>query len=468
MSTRISQMDAAGALTGTEAIELSRLSATVTIAAGTISALASDNSYNDSANGFLTAGFAVGMAVRVSGFTGNAANNVASGVITALTAGKMTLGGTDGDVIVDDAAGESVTITAFETVSTTAQAVADLTPTGGGGGGGVPKNYLVNGHFRWWQDGQSFTGLANGGTVQWTADQWMHWAPGGGGTPSYSVTRVAATMAGSAYGMKIQRAAGNTSTNSIHTAQILHSSEAAALAGKTVTFALNLSAGANFSAASSQVLLQVVSGTAADQGAATFLADAWTGKTILANTLKTISTTMAQVYVTVAVPSGCKELCLGVEWAPVGTAGADDSITIELAQVNVGSAPGEFEVLPDVVSLLHCQQFYRKTYDPDVAPGTVTNNGALTWASTISGTGTCYGFVGNLGTYMRATPTRTAYSPVTGASGKAHQYDASADVDVTMGSSFNNRQSWAPTKSSGDWSAGNRIGIHCVENARLN
>lgn len=465
MSTRISQMDAAGALTGTEAIELSRLSATVTITAGTISALASDNSYNDSANGFVAAGFSVGMAVRVSGFTGNAANNVASGVITALTAGKMTLGGTDGDVIVDDAAGESVTITAHETVATTTQAVADL--AGASSGGGVPKNYLVNGHFRWWQDGQSFSGLSSGSTANWTADQWMHWAPGGGSAANYSVTRVAATLSGSAYGMKIQRASGNTSTNSIHAAQILHSSEAAALAGQTVTFALNIKAGANFSAASSQVLMQVVSGTAADEGAASYLADTWTGKTTLVSTLKTISTTMAQVYVTAAVPAGCRELCVGVEWAPVGTAGADDSITIELAQVNVGSTPGEFEVLPDVVSLLRCQQFYRKSYDPDVAPGTVTNNGALTWASTISGTGTCYGFVGNLGTYMRATPTRTAYSPVTGASGKAYQYDAAADVDVTMGGSFNNRQSWAPTKASGDWTAGNRIGIHVVENARL-
>jgi len=85
--------------------------------ATTISAVASDNSFNDSGNGFVTAGFEVGDVVAVSGFTGNVANNIASGVITALTAGKMTIGGTDGNVIVDDAAGESVTI------ATTSQAL---------------------------------------------------------------------------------------------------------------------------------------------------------------------------------------------------------------------------------------------------------------------------------------------------------------------------------------------------------
>jgi hypothetical protein len=52
------------------------------------------------------------MGVTVTGFTGNAANNISGGIVTAVTAGKLTIGGTDGDVLVDDAAGESVTITA--------------------------------------------------------------------------------------------------------------------------------------------------------------------------------------------------------------------------------------------------------------------------------------------------------------------------------------------------------------------
>ena len=85
------------------------------ITAGTISANASDNSFNDSAGGFFAAGFAVGNLVTSTGFTGNAANNAAGRVITALTASKMTFSGADGDDIVTDAAGESVTLSATQT-----------------------------------------------------------------------------------------------------------------------------------------------------------------------------------------------------------------------------------------------------------------------------------------------------------------------------------------------------------------
>lgn len=106
----ISGLEAAAALDGSELVEVSQLSSSVTITAATISALAADNSFNDSASGFVAAGFAINDRVRVQGFTGDVANNLLVGVITALTTDKMTIGGTDGDVIVDDAAGESVTI----------------------------------------------------------------------------------------------------------------------------------------------------------------------------------------------------------------------------------------------------------------------------------------------------------------------------------------------------------------------
>lgn len=116
MNVTISTMAAAvSPLAGSELMEMSQLSATVLITAATLSAINSDNSYNDSGSGFVTAGFAVGDRVNVAGFTGNVANNILTGAITALTAAKMTIGGADGNVIVDDAAGETVTITKWTT-----------------------------------------------------------------------------------------------------------------------------------------------------------------------------------------------------------------------------------------------------------------------------------------------------------------------------------------------------------------
>lgn len=127
-TTRISDLPAASVLAGTELIEISRLSTDVEIEGTTISAQASDNSFNDSANGFVVAGFEVGNRVNVAGFTGNVANNLFVGTITALTAGKMTIGGTDGDVIVDDAAGEPVVITKWESARTSVQDILDQIP----------------------------------------------------------------------------------------------------------------------------------------------------------------------------------------------------------------------------------------------------------------------------------------------------------------------------------------------------
>lgn len=127
----ITDLDAAGTLTGNELLEIAQLSTTVVVTGTTISAQASDNSFNDSAAQFIAEGFAVSDRVNVIGFTGDVANNILVGAITALTAGKMTIGGTDGDVIVDDAAGESVTITKWVSRRATAQDLADL--AGGGG-----------------------------------------------------------------------------------------------------------------------------------------------------------------------------------------------------------------------------------------------------------------------------------------------------------------------------------------------
>jgi hypothetical protein len=104
--------------------------------------------------------------VFVEGFTGNAANNIFSGKITALTVGKMTIGGTDGDVIVDDAAGESVTISKWVSRR------KDVSDLGGGGGGGGWTDLTFPGASsskwfsqQWFQSAESIT-LAAGDKIE--------------------------------------------------------------------------------------------------------------------------------------------------------------------------------------------------------------------------------------------------------------------------------------------------------------
>lgn len=129
---RISDLPAASAITGNELIEVSQASDVVKVTAATISAAAADNSFNDSGNGFVTAGFIVGDRVQATGFA-NAGNNVFVGVVTAVTAGKLTIAGADGDSIVNEAAGPNVTIAKWTTRRAAANAL-------GGGTAKVPPS----------------------------------------------------------------------------------------------------------------------------------------------------------------------------------------------------------------------------------------------------------------------------------------------------------------------------------------
>ncbi len=123
---RIQEHAAAGTPTGAELLPAAQLSTTVTTTATNISAVAASNKFVRGSGSWITDGFSVGRSVKASGWTGGTANNKTARTITELTATDMTFGGTDGDDIVDDAGGESVTVTAWEPVQMSAQEIADL------------------------------------------------------------------------------------------------------------------------------------------------------------------------------------------------------------------------------------------------------------------------------------------------------------------------------------------------------
>ena len=77
----------------------------------TISVDDADGSFNDSGNGFITAGFKPGDRFTSSGFTEGANND--DFIIQSVTAGKIIV--TDGSALVTEAAGDSVTLTTTST-----------------------------------------------------------------------------------------------------------------------------------------------------------------------------------------------------------------------------------------------------------------------------------------------------------------------------------------------------------------
>ena len=106
------------------------------------------------------------------------------------------------------------------------------------------------------------------------------------------------------------------------------------------------------------------------------------------------------------------------------TANIDDTYEISGVQIEAGVVATPFEFLPYQQALAWCQRYYQKSYPVDVIAGyTGSGNGACT---NRSGYGTGWEYSLNYPVTMRATPTVTIYSPVTGAAGYIYQHEGTA------------------------------------------
>jgi hypothetical protein len=126
------------------------------------------------------------------------------------------------------------------------------------------------------------------------------------------------------------------------------------LAGQQVTISFWAKAGANFSAASSNLNVQVATGTAADQGGVSYYT--WTGFSGFTNT-QPITTTWTKYSFTGTIGSGVLEVAVLFYFVPVGTAGADDAVYITGVQLEAGSAASPFEYRDYGRELIMCQRY---------------------------------------------------------------------------------------------------------------
>jgi len=113
-------------------------------------------------------------------------------------------------------------------------------------------------------------------------------------------------------------------------------------------------------------------------------------------------------------------------------------------QIELGSNASPFERKPIGQEFFLCQRYYEKSYSLGVAPGTAS---ATAGASAIAIGGLSSGT--NLGEQAvvfavrkRSSPTMVAYSPVTGATGKARDNNSGVDVTVTIGSQGDGGFNW--------------------------
>jgi hypothetical protein len=233
--------------------------------------------------------------------------------------------------------------------------------SGGSSGSSV---LVVNGGFDIWQRGAggtaSFTTIA---ARAYTADRWQAQHTGGNAT----VTQVAGSVG--RYGFKLQRTAGNAVTAAVQMAQSMEINDCIALTtqGTPLSISLNLKAGANFSATSNNVVVTIFAGKDASD---TNVLAGYTSSLTVATATFGITTTSTRYSVSGTIPgaSGYTEFGVTIQFTPTGTAGADDSITVEKVQLEGNSAATTYSPVAYGVTYQRCLRYYEKSFAYATAP----------------------------------------------------------------------------------------------------
>jgi hypothetical protein len=269
------------------------------------------------------------------------------------------------------------------------------------------KNRIINGAMGIWQRAttQTFTNsLVYGSVDRWAFIQ-------GGASASISQTQSTVVPTGFQYAIKQQRTAASTTTGTVYSVQEIETVNCYDLAGQTVTLSFWAKCGTNFSASGSTLTSVISQGTGTDQGTTSWISGTWTSPTSTTQS-NTLTTTYQKFTQTITLGVATTELVIALQWVPVGTAGADDSVFITGVQLEEGVQATAFDYRDYGRELILCQRYYFKTNDVGSATGA---NGApiVGIGSSTNGCIVC-GF--RYPVQMRTTPT-LAFTSFNGTSG---------------------------------------------------
>jgi hypothetical protein len=114
-----------------------------------------------------------------------------------------------------------------------------------------------------------------------------------------------------------------------------------------------------------------------------------------------------------AVASNTTQAEVQFQWTPTGTAGADDSFTIDDVQLEVATFVSPFERVSFERSLMSCQRHFWKTFQYQVAPAqnVGVNSGELKGMAGVIGAAVGEWLIGRHPVSMRVAPTSTLFNP---------------------------------------------------------
>lgn len=286
-----------------------------------------------------------------------------------------------------------------------------------------------NGSFEIWQRGTVVTVSAS--STVYTADRWYVAA---GANQGHTVSAVAGLVNGSRLAAKVQRAQSQTGTVALAFGYPLDSDSVAQVSGQFVALSFTAKAGAAFSPTSGQLVANVYTGTGTvvQKQVVGFTGQALAiNATVALTSSPTKYTFISGSIVPAVVTTQCE---VQFQWTPTGTAGADDSFTIddvEFTPVPTASGPQLPIWRPNfAVSLMECQRYYEKTFPYTVAPAqNVGTVGALACLTAVVSDAPSVDWQFKVS--KRATPTITTFNPGAGNANWRNITDG-ADVTVTV------------------------------------
>jgi len=221
------------------------------------------------------------------------------------------------------------------------------------------RNLIINGEMDIWQRGAPTTAspTAIGASTVYTADRWNVYRAGLASGASWSQSTDTATIpANFRYALRVQRIASDISTAAIAFTQHIETANAWALRGRTVSLSFYARAGANYSAASNALTVQLVTGTGIDES----VRNGMTNQTNALNSTATLTTSWQRFTYTATISSTMSSLSILLLQTPVGTAGANDWFEVTGLQLELGSTATPFEYRHVGIELELCRRYYHR------------------------------------------------------------------------------------------------------------
>ncbi len=221
------------------------------------------------------------------------------------------------------------------------------------------RNIVLNGSFEHAQRGTSFN-ITTANTNFFTLDRWGALQQT---TAAVTVSRVDSSRASGRFAARVQRNAGSAGVGNISFTQAIERSSCHKFRGRTVTLSFVARRGANYSAASGNLVVRL-RGNASSVESATATAHTGSGSWSVANVLSSgdaaLTTTATQFTFTTTVPANIQQLAVLFAYTPTGTAGADDWFEVEDVRLEQGEFT-PYAVQDPFYDWLNClRHYYRR------------------------------------------------------------------------------------------------------------